>query len=154
MAVISSERGRFVKKGSLEPVMICDRSGFWFSKSDICAEMQWRGDDLVPTGFLVGKPWLNVPNEQNRTPKVSNDPKPVLNARPLNNGDKMGYDAPSTVTTLDILNNFNYTKPPIFNDGLPNSASNPPLENIGGPDVSNVNADERLAMLHTIIQEN
>jgi hypothetical protein len=130
---ISSHRGKFVKKGSMEAVKVCDRSGLWFSESDICVEKEWRGDSLVPTGFLVGRPYLIEPNEQFRTPKVSNDPQPVNKPRPLTNGDR-----------------FDYTAEPIFNDGLPNGASNPPLLNIGGRDVSNITADQRLALLHAI----
>lgn len=148
---ISSNRGRFVKKGSLEAVKVCDYSGLWFSESDIVAEKEWRGNNLVPTGFLVGRKFLNDPQPQNRTPKVSDDPKPVNMARPLDNGDFMGKDVPPTPQTLEELNNFDYTAEPPFNDGLPNAAANPPLLNIGGRDVSGINADERLKMLHSII---
>lgn len=150
MTIISSKRGKFVRKESLEAVKICDYSGLWFSERDIVIEKEWRGNDLVPTGFLVGRKFLNEPNPQNRTPKVSDDPQNVNLARPLNNGDRMGYDAPPTPEVKHELDQFNYTNPPVFNDGLPNGASNPPLLNIGGPNVSGVNADERLKMLHAI----
>lgn len=147
---ISSHRGKFVKKGSMEAVKVCDRSGLWFSESDICIEKEWRGDSLVPTGFLVGRPYLIEPQEQNRTPRVSNDPQPVNKPRPLNNADRLGYSAPPVSVSLNFLNDFDYTAEPIFNDGLPNGASNPPLVNIGGYDVSNITADQRLALLHAI----
>lgn len=150
MTVISSNRGKYVRKGSLEAVKVCDYSGLWFSESDIVAEKEWRGSNLVPTGFYVGKKFLNEPNSQFRTPKVSNDPQPVNLARPLTNGDRMGYDTPPTPQVKEALDDFNYSNPPPFNNGLPNSATNPPLLNIGGPNVSGINADERLKMLHAI----
>ena len=142
---ISRNRGKFVRKGSMEAVKVCDRSGLWFSESDIVVEKEWRGSSLVPTGFLVGRPYLIEPQEQFRTPRVSNDPQSVPKPRPLTNGDFLGPDAPPTPQVLAFLDDFNYTTP----NGI-NGSQNPPLLNIGGRDVSGVTADQRLVMLHAI----
>ena len=148
---ISRYRGKFVRKGSLEAVKLCDRSGLWFSASDICVEKEWRGNSLVPTGFFVGRPYLDEPNEQFRTPKVSNDPQPVMNARPLTNGDLLGPDAPPTPIAVKILDDLNYTAPSSTDATLALvGASDPNLPNLGGTDVSGISADRRLASLHAI----
>ncbi|MGL5716277.1 MAG: hypothetical protein ACRCX2_24880 [Paraclostridium sp.] len=59
----------------------CDDSGFTFNRKDLVKQMEWRGDNLVWTGLMVGKPYLDVPQEQNRPPIVKNDPRPVINPR-------------------------------------------------------------------------
>lgn len=56
---------------------ICDYTGFVFNKRDLVKQMEWRGNALVWTGFMVGRPFLDVPNEQNRTPILPPDPVPV-----------------------------------------------------------------------------
>jgi hypothetical protein len=43
--------------------------------------MEWRGDNLVWTGLMVGSPYLDIPCEQNRPPLVKDDPKPVEKPR-------------------------------------------------------------------------
>src|SRR3954463_13016780 len=60
----------------------CDRSGFTFNKKDLCKQMEWRGNSLVWTGLLVGRPFLDTPNEQLRPPLVKSDPKSVSDPRP------------------------------------------------------------------------
>ena len=63
--LINQQRGEYVRKDSTEAVGICDYSGFFFSKSDLIKQMEWRGNDLTWTGFLVGRPFVDEPNEQN-----------------------------------------------------------------------------------------
>ena len=84
---INSQLGRYVKKGSLEPIGVCDYSGFFFSKSDLIKQMEWRGNSLVWTGFMVGRPFLDIPSEQNRPPFIKGDPKIVDTARPNDKGE-------------------------------------------------------------------
>jgi len=60
----------------------CDESGFTFNHKDLHKQMEWRGDNLVWTGLMVGKPYLDTPNEQNRPPLVKADPKVVKYPRP------------------------------------------------------------------------
>ena len=80
--IVNSSLGKYVKKGNLEPVGVCDRSGFYFSHTDLHKQMEWRGNNLVWTGAMVGTPFLDEPQEQNRPPLVQNDPEPVINPRP------------------------------------------------------------------------
>jgi len=60
---------------------VCDDSGFDFNHKDLVKQMEWRGNNLVWTGLMVGKPYLDIPQEQNRPPLVKADPKPVKDAR-------------------------------------------------------------------------
>lgn len=60
---------------------ICDYSGFVFLRRDLVRQMEWRGSALVWTGFYVGKPYLDQPNEQNRPPILPPDPVPVRDPR-------------------------------------------------------------------------
>lgn len=68
--------------GANDALGVCDRSGFVFNHSDLIRQMEWRGNNLVWTGLLVGRPFLYEPNEQERPPIVDSDPKAVMNPRP------------------------------------------------------------------------
>jgi hypothetical protein len=65
-----------------EALGICDYTGFVFMRKDMVRQMEWRGNDLVWTGFYVGKPYADKPNEQNKTPILPPDPRPVIDPRP------------------------------------------------------------------------
>ena len=60
---------------------VCDESGFDFNHKDLVKQMQWRGNQLIWTGLMVGKPYLDVPSQQDRPPIVRDDPKPVKDPR-------------------------------------------------------------------------
>jgi hypothetical protein len=83
MSWVNRWKGKYVTIDPKYPsaLGICDESGFVFNHKDLVKQMEWRGDALVWTGFMVGKPFLDVPNEQNRPPLVKNDPRPVMNPR-------------------------------------------------------------------------
>jgi hypothetical protein len=68
--------------GNIEPTGICDGTGFLHRKRDLVKQMEWRGNRLVWTGFLVGKDYVDTPNEQLRTPVLPPDPIPVRQPRP------------------------------------------------------------------------
>lgn len=74
-----SPKGKHVliDQNAPEAVGICDKSGFVFLKKDLVKQMEWRGNALVWTGFLVGRPYLDTPNEQLRPPILPPDPVPV-----------------------------------------------------------------------------
>lgn len=76
-------KGKYVTidKDNPDALGICDDSGFVFNHKDLVKQMEWRGNNLVWTGFLVGRPYLDVPNEQNRPPLTKDDPRPVKNPR-------------------------------------------------------------------------
>lgn len=60
----------------------CDYSGFTFNRRDLHKQYEWRGNNLVWTGFMVGKPYMDKPNEQNRPPAVKDDPRAISDPRP------------------------------------------------------------------------
>lgn len=60
---------------------ICDYSGFVFKRCEMVRQMEWRGNRLVWTGFIVGPPYADMPNEQLRPPILRPDPVPVINPR-------------------------------------------------------------------------
>lgn len=60
----------------------CDISGFTFNRKDLVKQKEWRGNNLVWTGLMVGRPYLDKPNEQNRPPLVKSDPFAVNDPRP------------------------------------------------------------------------
>jgi hypothetical protein len=82
---------------------VCDESGFDFNHKDLVKQMEWRGDRLVWTGLMVGKPYLDVPSEQNRPPLVKADPRPVKNPR------VPGNDAYSDPNANPVLPNTQLT---------------------------------------------
>lgn len=59
-----------------------DRSGFVTNLHKLRWEVQWAGNELIRTGFLVAEPYYDQPQEQFRTIILPADPPPVFNARP------------------------------------------------------------------------
>jgi hypothetical protein len=49
-------------------------------------QYEWAGDGKIWTGLWVGQKYLDVPQEQLRTPIIKDDPKPVTNPRPFTPG--------------------------------------------------------------------
>jgi hypothetical protein len=62
----------------------CDYSGEMFEK--LYKQYEWAGDGKIWTGLWVGQKYLDVPQEQLRTPIIKDDPKPVANPRPFTPG--------------------------------------------------------------------
>jgi hypothetical protein len=62
----------------------CDRSGEMFEK--LYKQYEWAGNSKIWTGLWVGQKYLDVPQEQLRTPITKDDPKPVPNPRPFTSG--------------------------------------------------------------------
>lgn len=88
---------------------VCDRSGFVFNHKDLVKQMEWKGDNKVWTGLLVGKPFEDIPNEQLRPPLVKNDPKPVMNARlPTPYTDPNSPQVLPYPLLMQKLNNFHW----------------------------------------------
>lgn len=71
-------QGKHVSTDSSSPfgLGICDKTGFVFHHKDLEKQMEWRGNALVWTGFMVGKPYADKPNEQLRPPLLPPDPVP------------------------------------------------------------------------------
>lgn len=72
----------FVDESSPLARGICDKTGFVFRNIDLVKQMEWRGNSIEWTGFMVGKPYADVPNEQLRTILFPADPVPVTLPRP------------------------------------------------------------------------
>ncbi len=68
-----------------EALGICDYSGFVFLKKDLVRQMVWSGNNLIWNGFYVGKPYVDVPNEQGRAPILPPDPVPERDPRVMQN---------------------------------------------------------------------
>lgn len=134
--LINAGRGKFVRKNSLEPVGVCDYSGFLFSKSDLVKQYEYRGNDLVWTGAMVGRPFLDVPNQQNRPPQIKGDPKVVRDPRPEGIITPVPLDATGN-NNQSILENINFT----------DKEESVKLASFAGDDISTISADERLKML-------
>lgn len=67
-----------------EPWGICDRCGAMYALKDLVTQKEWRGRNLVENNILVcTRTCLDVPNEQDRTIILPQDPVPVRNPRPL-----------------------------------------------------------------------
>ena len=64
MTWIARWKGKYVNINPQNPnaLGICDRTGFTFNHKDLVKQMEWRGDSLVWTGLMVGKPYLDVPS--------------------------------------------------------------------------------------------
>ena len=104
-----SFQGRFVKVNKHSPsgTGVCDRSGFLFNHKDLKKQMEYRGNRLSWTGFLVAERYLDKPNPQFRPTRAPlDDPKPLQNARFPN--DYTGHDNnPVDLKTVKRdLNNF------------------------------------------------
>jgi hypothetical protein len=136
---INTQLGEYVKKNVIEPVGVCDYSGFFFSKSDLVKQYEWRGNQLVWTGAIVGRPFVDEPNQQNRPPQIKGDPKAVQNPRPFGIETPQGPEASGNSSPV-ILEDINFT------------AEQTPLNlpDFAGEDVSNIDEEERLKSLYQI----
>lgn len=64
---------------------ICDRCGFTYNLQDLVWQMEWRGNELMRTGYRVCTfTCLDVPFELNRPLYLPPDPPPVDQPRPGN----------------------------------------------------------------------
>jgi hypothetical protein len=136
---VNTQLGEYVKKNVIEPVGVCDYSGFFFSRSDLVKQREWRGNQLVWTGAIVGRPFVDEPNEQNRPPQIKGDPKAVQNPRPFGIETPQGPEAIGNSSPL-ILQDVSFTT----EEAVPN------LPDFAGEDVSGISAYARLKLLENI----
>lgn len=93
-----------------QAVAICDYSGFVHMHKNLVPQMEWRGDELAWTGFLVGRDYVDVPNEQARPPILPPDPIPVSDARtqqPTIVTWTIGNNVPWNLVAVDRWPNWN-----------------------------------------------
>lgn len=82
MTVLGSNPRARVDTNHPEAFAWCDRCGFVYNISGLHKQHEWRGNNLVWTGYLVCTPCLDVPFELDRPIYFGPDPVPVRNARP------------------------------------------------------------------------
>lgn len=99
MSWVRRWKGKHVRIDPKNPAAlgVCDRSGFTFNHKNLIKQLDWRGDRLVWTGWLVGRPYLDTPQEQNRPPLVKADPYPVLLARVPGPGRQSVSNPPGSI---------------------------------------------------------
>ena len=65
-----------------DSVAICDVSGLVCNYSDLVKQMEWRGNRLIWTGFMVNKVFADKPDPQQIPLTLPPDPVPLYNTRP------------------------------------------------------------------------
>jgi hypothetical protein len=136
---VNTQMGDYVRKDVIEPIGTCDYSGFPFSRSDLVKQYEWRGNQLVWTGAIVGRPFVDEPNEQNRPPQIKGDPKAVQNPRPFGIETPQGPEAIGNSSPV-ILEDINFTS----------EQKSPDVRTFAGEDISSITAEERLKSLYQI----
>lgn len=78
-----SNYGKYFQTSFSKPASygVCDRTGFIFNSKDLVKQMVWAGNSKVWTGWMVGKPFIDIPSQAQRPPLILGDPKPVENPR-------------------------------------------------------------------------
>jgi hypothetical protein len=97
-----------VNSGSPEAFAACDRCSFWYARSDLAWQFEWRGNELKNTQLLVCKrTCLDVPFEHYRPIVVPPDPVPLMNPRPDQN--MAVYDVSNNLldTNLELITDTN-----------------------------------------------
>lgn len=103
MAYSRKYKGKYVIDTE-EPVGICDRTKFIFNHKDLVKQMKWSGNSKVWTGLLVGKPFVDDLNDQNRPPMIKKDLEIIPNPRP----PKPSIPIPPYQELEDILNHHKW----------------------------------------------
>jgi len=89
----------------------CDRCGFIYNHSDLKFQFDFRGPQLQNLRILVCKPCTDIPQPQLKPIILTQDPMPVINARPedfdyANNDYRVTMDGAYRVTMPTGSNNF------------------------------------------------
>jgi hypothetical protein len=61
---------------------ICDRCSMLYHHDALSRQMEWSGNNLTWTGFLVCRSCLDIPFELNRPLRLPPDPVPIKDPRP------------------------------------------------------------------------
>lgn len=109
--LINGSKYYHIEPNKAEPVGICDRSGGLFKYKDLKKQMEWMGNRLQWTGLMVGEPFLDEPNPQNRTPHIPPDVIKLNNPRPgFNYTSPGGRPAPTYSKTIEELLNVRFNQ--------------------------------------------
>lgn len=63
---------------------VCDDCKFLYNRVDLRPQMEWRGDKLMPTGFVKCRRCIDIPFEFNRPLRLPPDPMPIDDPRAEN----------------------------------------------------------------------
>jgi hypothetical protein len=105
----------YIDANAPDAVAMCDYSQMIFNRKDLVKQMEWRGNALVWTGFYVGRPFVDEPNQQLRPPIYPPDPVPVKKPR-LQQGTVpyvTGVTALPEPQRLDALQELNWSTTPV-----------------------------------------
>jgi hypothetical protein len=82
--VSNRPHGKYVRIDQDNPqaLGICDFTGFVTNRRDMVKQMEWRGNRLIWTGFLVNAKFADTPNPQLKPPLLRPDPYPTVMPRP------------------------------------------------------------------------
>lgn len=102
---ISKYKSRYLKIDPKHPdaKAVCDYTHIVTNRSKLKKQMDYRGDPLVWTGFLVHEDYLDKPQQQFRPPPLKPDPVPVINPRIVPNP----VDAPASLTAAQAIASAN-----------------------------------------------
>lgn len=106
------KQGELVDLSTPGALAYCDRTGFVCMRRDLRRQMKWAGTELVWTGLLVHKDFLDIPNPAMRTIILPPDPVPIPEPRRGIGLDAAtpSIDAATPEQRLEALNNINSTK--------------------------------------------
>lgn len=83
---------------------LCDKTQFRMRHCDLVRQMEWYGNTLQWTGYMVGKWYVDRPNPAGRVPILKPDPVPLNNPRP----PQTNPEAPTSQQTYNILNGIHF----------------------------------------------
>lgn len=112
---MSDPIGKFVTIDTEHPdaVAICDYSGLICNYSDLVKQMEWRGNRLVWTGFMVNKKFADKPDPQQIPLVLPPDPYPLPNTRPPQ-AQSVGVNGPNVLPLeqrIQQLENYYFMSP-------------------------------------------
>ena len=102
-----------IDSGAPSAVAMCDYTQMIFNRKDLVKQMEWRGNALIWTGFYVGRPYVDEPNQQLRPPIYPPDPVPIKEPRLPQGNVPFTNDFPALpeAQRLADLQDFNWSSP-------------------------------------------
>lgn len=131
MSYLPKGRHYFLDPDHPKAAGICDKTQFIYPRDKLVKQMEWRGNALVWTGFLVGPEYADVPNEQLRPPILQPDPVPVQNPRL----DQMVTSTPASPPAPNYQVSYVILNEQTFETATPTGFV-PPADNVPGPTLS------------------
>lgn len=102
MSVLGSNPRARVDVNHPESFGVCDLCGFLYNLVDLKKQQEWRGNNLVWTGYLRCDDCLDVPFQLDRPLFIPPDPQAVPNARPPQWAEQEG-DPPADIPVQQLI---------------------------------------------------